>query len=233
MKRIGLNIAALIIVLLLVVERAFAAPTQINTWSASVTASTGLPVNTSTSTQMQTGDLLIAFLTTFGTAAISSPAGWTTRVAQWGTVSGKVFTKVAAAADIGATFTFTNGGVSDFWSGGIVAFRNAQYDTAGSGSSGASTVPTAAAITVAQPNTVLCFFQSTGNSSNVTAAPSGFASAYTIQTTGSIEGSEVDTKASVAAGSTGTVASGGTGWTGPWIAVLVSVNPAPSHWWMD
>ncbi len=74
---------------------------------------------------MKVGDLLLAFVTIYNAATISAPAGWSTVVPQWAATSAAamnaaVFSKVATLADIRATFTFTNGAVASYWSGGIV-----------------------------------------------------------------------------------------------------------------
>lgn len=125
MKR---TIIAIMMLLAFWSTRADAAISYVNEWdSGSVANSFTMVINTSTGSQIQAGDVLIAFVTGQNPGTFSAPAGWSATVPGWlngSTVAqGVVFEKVAGSGDIGASFTFGTAGGGTLIGGGLAAFR--------------------------------------------------------------------------------------------------------------
>jgi hypothetical protein len=146
------RILPLTILFALLAHPAWAALGFVNEWNNHIVGqtSTGLPINTSTTTQPIVGDVFVAVIDAYNTnITISPPAGWSPAVTQWNSdaslIHAVVYYKVVTAPDIGATFTFTTGGVSSYLSGGIIALSGNDPSTpiltAGTGDVGSTSLP--------------------------------------------------------------------------------------------
>lgn len=211
-------------------------PLLVNYWSTSNsgTGTTGIAVATSTGTDAAIGDTLIAYISSYNTATLVAPSGWSVLVPQFANPGDAnmlmaVFYKIAVAADVNATFTFTNGAVAAYFSAVIHAWRNvggfAPVGTAQSVLGGLGAI--ASSITLGNSTSVLLFFQISSTTSFVTAPAAGMFQAGYFATSGTVEGLEVDYVIGKPTGATGVVQ--GTGVIGAATsnnaaAVLIALN---------
>jgi hypothetical protein len=241
-----MSVRTLILVLLCLLwaSSAHAAASFVNAWSGSNSGggTANFTIDTSTGTQMQANDLLVCFVVDFNAVTLNAPTGgsasaWTATVPVWQSTANTksiVHTRLAAAGDIGATLTMGNASGNAFLSGGCAAIRGANQstpiDVAGAGSAvGGDTTGNivAASVSPAVANDLVLWFGTMDKSANAPVViPSGYTSAWNINTTASIEGSTAAYKVPISSGATGTV----TGTSGvasqDWQAVLVTVRPS-------
>src|ERR1700682_3074321 len=205
----------------------------VNSWTGQGSGTpTSLAISTSSGTQAQVGDVLVAYLENYkpgGNAVFFAPAGWTASVPTFtGQLSAAVFYKVVASGDIGASFTFTNGGHSNQWSGNISAWRGADnvtpIDAAGTGSTGGqSSSIDAASITLAKSGDTLLWFAST--LFNPVTLPTGYSSIFNYAgSSGNYQASAGGYKTGLSSGATGTISGSVTSdW---WVTVTVALASA-------
>jgi hypothetical protein len=209
----------------------------VNNWTGQATGSqTTIAVVTSGGSQAQVGDVLVAVIENFGnpppTAFASS--GWTVQVACFTAgpfLTASVLTKVVTAPDIGATFTFTNGGLSYQQSANISCWRGVDnvtpIDAAGTGSTGSNAAPTAASISPTTANNALIWFATSGSTTNSLTVPGALTSLFNYTgSTGNYQPTAGAYQLNNATGATGAIAGAIPG-TDLWDAVLIALRPAP------
>ncbi len=182
---------------------------------------TTLVVDKPTGTQQ--GDLMIAIaLSDGGSPSWTQPSGWTEVVEQGGIMASYL---VAGASEPG-NYTFTST-LSRDYSGIIVTYRNAAYDTVGSISTTASfNVMTAPAITLAQSaSTLLAFFSAQRAFGTWSSPTSGLASLST-DSDGSNPSWALYSEANVASGSTGGKSATYSGSAGTLGCFLIGIKPS-------
>jgi hypothetical protein len=130
---------------------------------------TTLVINKPAGTQQ--GDLMVMVGAASGSASWSGDTGWTSLVNSTSSLGFTVIYKVAGASEPGS-YTFTTG-TSRRLSGGILTYRNADYDAVGAvGSSSDTNVINAPSVTVANNSSVLLGFAAFTASGRTGGAPS-------------------------------------------------------------
>jgi hypothetical protein len=207
---------------------AFASITFVNSWTG--TNNGGVVVDTSTGTQMATGDVIVCGLETYF-QTISQNGGNTMTAGPAfnnggsGALNEAVFYRVATAGDIGSTFTFNT---SVFGNGGCAAFRGVSngspIDAQGTGSIGTSATITAAAITLSNSGDALLWLGGQNvASSTLSSFPGSFAGMWNVNGSSgqlSFAGYELG----LSSGSTGTI-SGTSSASDPYTVVLLALSP--------
>lgn len=160
---------------------------------------------------------------------------WTKQLG-WHTASssaGTVYTKTAAAGDVGATFTCAITGGTGACALGIIDLgpmvnTTTPIDSIGTGDSGTSSSdPTASAITIVNTGAMLLWCSAVNSTSSAPTIPTGFTAAFPAVApatgTGDTYGIACGYKANQASGTTGSQASGTL--ANNWVAVMIGIAP--------